>query len=481
MLRRILIILTISLEMAIYGNAQITLPIPISDVSGLSADLAQINSSITQINNSLANLLSIVQVHGEIPAGTINGSNAKFTVQNLPSPSTSVALYKNGVRQHAGIDYSLSGSTITFMTGSIPVTGDSLLVDYQDPRPPYSRTLTINYRLVPNADETNFPVYVSVSDTTLKTTANGGHVQNSSGGDIAFYADAGLSQVLPFEMVSYDPAAGNLSAVINLPNVSHTANTVFYLGYGSPGALPLANPKAVWSGYSGVYHLEDNASNSRILNSAAGEGFASNGMSVNNTSGMSTTGQLGRALSFNGLTDTLDLGPFSVINGATALTYSGWVKFNALSQYALLIPKFDWTRNNGRATTVSGSSMTSDQDWLTAVRTTSATADTTNGFRIQTNKWYYFAYVYSAGAASLYINGSPVALKHYGPAEPISIPAITSDLKAGNGLSAVLDEIRVSTRTYSANWIATEYNNENNPSAFVTLGSEALSEFANPQ
>jgi hypothetical protein len=36
-----------------------------------------------------------------------------------------------------------------------------------------------------------------------------------------------------------------------------------------------------------------------------------------------------------------------------------------------------------------------------------------------------------------------------------------------------LDEVRVSNAVRSADWIATEYNNQSSPATFYTLGSES--------
>jgi len=338
----------------------------------------------------------------------------------------------------------------------------------------YSRTVTIQAAQVANTDQSNFPVYLMFTDPGLKSAANGGHVQSSTGADISFFGDFRLTQLLPFEIVSYNPSTGSLTAVVLCPTVHHSQNTVFYLAYGVPGVTSsAANPTSVWSGYSGVYHLEDNAANTAIYNSASGENQASNGTSVNNTSGMSATGELGSGLSLNGSTDKLDFGAYSALNGTAALTYSGWVKFRSLSDYAALLEKFDSTGNNGAGITLSGHYTTSNGDWLTAVRTSSQTADTTNSFGIQTNTWYYFTYIYSAGTPTLYINGSQVALVHYGPADATTVPTVSVDLTSGTGLSATLDELRVSTRIFNASWVATEYNNQSNPAAFASLGAEA--------
>jgi len=67
----------------------------------------------------------------EVPAGTINGVNTTFTLANTPNPSTSLAVYRNGLLMAAGTDYTLSGQSIQFLTGSTPVTGDSLLASYR--------------------------------------------------------------------------------------------------------------------------------------------------------------------------------------------------------------------------------------------------------------------------------------------------------------------------------------------------------------
>ena len=72
-------------------------------------------------------------VNGEVPTGTINGTNTTFTLANTPSVAASVHVYVNGLRQFLGTgnDYTFSGTTITFLTGAVPQTGDILFVDYQ--------------------------------------------------------------------------------------------------------------------------------------------------------------------------------------------------------------------------------------------------------------------------------------------------------------------------------------------------------------
>jgi len=70
-------------------------------------------------------------VDAEVPAGLINGSNTVFTLANTPSPDSSLALYRNGVLQKPGLDFTLSGNTIAFAAGSTPQSGDILLGSYR--------------------------------------------------------------------------------------------------------------------------------------------------------------------------------------------------------------------------------------------------------------------------------------------------------------------------------------------------------------
>lgn len=64
------------------------------------------------------------------PSGTIDGSNVTFTLASTPIVG-SEHLYLNGILQNpgAGNDYTISGTTITYL--SAPITGSVLLVSYR--------------------------------------------------------------------------------------------------------------------------------------------------------------------------------------------------------------------------------------------------------------------------------------------------------------------------------------------------------------
>ena len=70
-------------------------------------------------------------VDQETPTGAINGSNTVYTLSQAPNPAASLQLFRNGVHMKAGVDFTLSGVTITFGSLSIPQTGDLLLASYR--------------------------------------------------------------------------------------------------------------------------------------------------------------------------------------------------------------------------------------------------------------------------------------------------------------------------------------------------------------
>lgn len=71
-------------------------------------------------------------IWNEVPSGTMNGSNATFTLAQAPD-ATKIILSLNGLilRPGASHDYTVSGSTVTLTAQAVkPESGDSLLATY---------------------------------------------------------------------------------------------------------------------------------------------------------------------------------------------------------------------------------------------------------------------------------------------------------------------------------------------------------------
>jgi hypothetical protein len=71
---------------------------------------------------------SNINFEDEVPTGAVNGVNLVFTISQTPVQNAAVDVYLNGLKQIPTTDYSVSGTTITFVVA--PVIGQSLRVDY---------------------------------------------------------------------------------------------------------------------------------------------------------------------------------------------------------------------------------------------------------------------------------------------------------------------------------------------------------------
>jgi hypothetical protein len=67
----------------------------------------------------------------ETPAGVVDGSNANFILAAQPLPAQSLILFRNGMAQKQGFDYTLTGSGVQFVTGNPPQPGDTLVAWYR--------------------------------------------------------------------------------------------------------------------------------------------------------------------------------------------------------------------------------------------------------------------------------------------------------------------------------------------------------------
>ena len=115
-----------------------------TSLTSLNTSVGGLNTSVTNLGNSLTGLTATVNtlsasgsnavfVDAAIPGGTMNGVNTAFTLASAPAPTTSLTLFRNGILQRVGIDFTLSGSAITFAAGSIPQSGDYVRAYYRTP------------------------------------------------------------------------------------------------------------------------------------------------------------------------------------------------------------------------------------------------------------------------------------------------------------------------------------------------------------
>jgi hypothetical protein len=70
-------------------------------------------------------------VDSDAPAGLVDGANTAFTLSGVPSPAASLTIYRNGMLQKEGLDFTLSGNQLHFVAAAAPQSGDTLVASYR--------------------------------------------------------------------------------------------------------------------------------------------------------------------------------------------------------------------------------------------------------------------------------------------------------------------------------------------------------------
>jgi len=302
----------------------------------------------------------------------------------------------------------------------------------------YRKTITVDSAQV-SGTQANYPLLVALNDADLAA-----HAQVD--GDDIYFTTTGDVRI-PHEVESY--ASGALVAWVLLPTISASSDTEIYMYYGNPSASAQEDPEAVWgSDYLAVHHLENLQDSSPNNN----DGTAENGASP-------ASGKIDGAYEFDGLDDRINLGQLYDSEGQ--YTFEAWVNSGAKQGYA--VSQFDTSLQGSFLQYYPNSfQIYSDGTHVVAPATT--------------GQWHYLAGTYDGSQLSLYVDG---ALRQQSAASITwpNRPAYIGDrAEFSRGFLGSIDEVRLSSTARSADYISTNYNNQNSPGSFVSLsGQEAYS------
>jgi hypothetical protein len=337
----------------------------------------------------------------------------------------------------------------------------------------------------------NYPVLVSLTDTDLRTVGYSGHVQNSSGYDIIFRGvndavcggAANNPCTLSHQIEEYVPSSGKLIAWVNLPSVNTNAassNTTFYMYFGNSSiTTSLEQATAVWnSNFQAVWHMADSAANTTVVQSTS-VATPGNGVAAANTSTITATGKISRALSFNGSSDYIYQNSATSISNPQGYTLSAWIQTGTASGRKII--GFESSRTG--TTSASYDRMlwigTDGKAYAGCYGTAASTATSTNA--VNDSGWHYLvAQITDTGyTLRMYVDGTlnnstsvgaacenTTGYWRIGSYKLINWTNGSDGYYAGN-----IDEVRISNNIRSADWIKTDYNNQNSPSAFYSVGS----------
>ena len=358
--------------------------------------------------------------------------------------------YKTGMT-----DSAVASATYTISGGGGPT--------WYDPSWTNRKAITIDHTKVSGASSlTNFPMLFSVTDANLKTVANGGSVGKADGTDILFTDSSGTLKI-NHELESYNPATGQVLAWVQVPALSPAADTVMYIYYGNAAAADQQNKTGVWdSNYKAVWHVPDGTTLSLVDST----GNANNGT---NHGATATSGQMDGAANLNGAS-YVDAGNGASLGISSSITISGWVKYAsaAFTAWEALVTKGDSSyRLHLCGSCATANAFTFGMNGPTGIVDLVSNVVPTPGI------FYYVVATYDGITQKIFINGS--LNRSQSRSGLISSNSYNVGLGAnlqvgGRLLNGVLDEVRISNTARSADWIFTEFTNQNSPGSFLTEG-----------
>jgi hypothetical protein len=325
----------------------------------------------------------------------------------------------------------------------------------------YRRQITIDHTKVAS-DEANFPVLISL-DALSNIQANGT--------DIRFTSSDGTTE-LPREIESY--SAGSLRAWVKVPALSSSTDTVIYMYYGNSGATETTATSAygsqnVWktdgvdTSTAMVQHMKD-ATTSTITDSTAN---ANNGTKKAANEPIATSsGQIDGAQTFDGTDDYVDASNGASLNITNAITVEAWVKIPVLGIEQIIVSKPSLSLVVPYQLIITSSKRVDFRAYFSG-----SWSETIGSTNITANTYYHMVGVYDGTKLLSYLNGVFQSSKNIASL-PTNSGSVSIGKYSSQYFSGSIDEVRVYNRALTAQEITTQYNNENSPSTFYTLGSE---------
>ena len=323
-----------------------------------------------------------------------------------------------------------------------------------------------------SADLTAFPMVIAGTYPYLATVANGGSVRSANGYDIVFASDPGCSSLLKFERVNWSATDGSVEFHVNIPTLSHTSDTTVYMCYGNAATTTdQQSASATWDAhYIGIWHLPNASAPSVADSTSHGDSGVTNQVAA-------ATGKMGGAGLFTGAS-SINAGQTSSLQSPTnAFTASAWVNPSTLNQNGVsTILAQDYSNPRGYpwwSYYLSATDPSCPSGAFAGAWTTGNALHIVCGAAFHPNQWYYVTLVFDGTNGTIFVNG-----KQSGQAAGAGAIAyanggfdIGSDDVNASTFQGLIDEVRVSNMARSADWIATEYANQQDPNAFYAIGT----------
>jgi hypothetical protein len=239
--------------------------------------------------------------------------------------------------------------------------------------------------------------------------------------------------------------------------VSHSSDTVIYMFYGNSSVTSdQSNPTGTWdSNYVGVWHFP----NGTTLSAGDSTANANNG-TINSAS--ATSGEIDGGALFSG-SSNISLAINTSLNITGSLTIEAWVKTSATGDLRIVSHSNGGPPYNGYEFGIGNQGSGVPSFW-------NGSAWERANIALNDNTWHSIAVSVGASSETFYRDGATDATTGGGPASSFSGGGFL-----GNTFIGSIDEVRISNIARSADWISTEYNNQNSSSVFYSVGAAVTS------
>ncbi|MFW9912439.1 MAG: LamG-like jellyroll fold domain-containing protein, partial [Candidatus Thorarchaeota archaeon] len=321
----------------------------------------------------------------------------------------------------------------------------------------YRKSITIDHTKV-GSNLTEFPMLIDIFDTDLKTDVQ------ADGDDITFKIGAAT---LPHEIEIFDQAYNSTHAHLVAwvkTDLSSTVDTVITMYYGNPTFESQENPGGVWdSDFVAVHHMEESPVGT-LYDSTINENDLTSRGSM--TSDDLTDAHIGEGIDFDNYNDAA---ASSNTISISSFTLSAWIKSDSMEDWDCVINVGDYNLGDCRWFGLTYGVLTID-NWGTTLDF---------GTALSTDTWNHIVISYDGSIMRGFVNGSleDSYSRSWGSiTQEFDIGAMSEDgTHSGvfyDHFDGVVDEVRISDDARSAEWILTEFNNQNDPSGFYSIGAE---------
>ena len=374
--------------------------------------------------------------------------------------------------------------------GLVITTGIFLVIKYQNPSQAswfaggvwqYRKAITVdNNKVSGTSTLANFPMLYSVTDADLKYTGSGGNVGKSDGSDILFTSSDGVTKLF-HEIEYYASTTGEIVAWVKIPSLSNSVDTTIYIYYGNVSAPDQQDAANVWeSNYKAVWHMGDG--DSTAANFYKDSTINANHGQLTDSSGgtAQASGKMGQALDFQGDADVLSIAADTSLNLVNNGDYTleAWL-YPSWASEAAVDTVFAQADGSGTGRSIlfldlaEANSSVEPNEYVSYLGASFKQSDISAAI----NTWQHVVFTVTENGTSdavrFYVNGvAGSAATTNSETNNNGIWRIGSHKNAGiEFFEGIMDEVRFSATAHSADWIATEYNNQSSPSTFYSYGA----------